>query len=92
MQYKYRALKNNKIVTGTIEANGMSDASAYLRRNGLFTIELKKVSSDNLLFFKSLVNFVSFNDVVDLTRQLAIMMNAGLTLIDAFDILKNDII
>src|SRR3989344_4829280 len=37
-----------------------------------------------LTFFKK----INFTDIVDLTRQLAIMLDAGLTLIDALDILK----
>lgn len=88
MQYKYKALKNDKIINGHVEAEGMQDALNYLRHNNLFTIEVKKVSTDNFAFLKALLNRVSFNDVVDLTRQLAIMLNAGLTLIDSFDILK----
>ena len=39
----------------------------------------------------SVLDRVSFNDIVDFTRQLAIMLNAGLTLIDCFDILKQQI-
>ncbi len=91
MKYRYKALKNDKIVNGSVEAEGMQDALAYLKHNGLFTIEVAKESSDSLAVLRSMLTFVSFGDIVDLTRQLAIMLNAGLTLIDAFDILKKQI-
>ncbi len=91
MQYRYKALKNDKVITGIVEADGLQDAMSYLRHNNLFTIEVKKVSNESFTAFQSYFTFVSFNDVVDLTRQLAIMLNAGLTLIDAFDILKKQV-
>lgn len=86
MFFKYKALKNNKIVEGKIESHSSIDVVNYLRNNNYFPINISAVenkSSINSLFVK-----VGFNDIVNFTRQLAIMLNAGLTLIDCFDILK----
>lgn len=91
MFYRYRALKEEKIVTGRIEANSQEDAVSYLKNNSFFPIEVKKVEFVGSSSFGILFNRIKFNDVVDLTRQLAIMLNAGLTLIDCFDILKKQI-
>lgn len=89
MLYKYRALKNNKIITQKIEADNVEAVVTYLKRNNLTPIEITKAQSTNQSF--SILNKVSFTDIVDLTRQLAIMLNAGLTLIDSFDIMKKQI-
>lgn len=90
MFFSYKALKNNKIVRGKIEANSETDALVFLKNSNLFPIQVKLADSSNSimgLFFGR----VSFTDIVDFTRQLAIMLNAGLTLIDCLDIFKKQI-
>lgn len=86
MFFKYKALKNNKIVEGKIESHSTVDVVNYLRNNNFFPINITAVENHNSL--NNLFVKVGFNDIVDFTRQLAIMLNAGLTLIDCFDILK----
>ncbi|NMB83764.1 type II secretion system F family protein [Candidatus Roizmanbacteria bacterium] len=90
-RFKYRAFKDNKIFSKTIEAENESGVVNYLKINGYFPLEVKKDEPISLSLFGFITNRVSFNDVVDLTRQLAIMLNAGLTLVDCFDILKKQI-
>lgn len=87
MFFYYKAVKENKIVKGKVEANTEYDALEYLRKSNLFPIQVKSGSSNDSLL-SSIFGNIGFNDVVDLTRQLAIMLNAGLTLIDCIDILK----
>ena len=87
MLYKYRAIKDNKKITSKIEADSESSVVNYLNENGYFPLDIKLVGKD-LSFLESKLNRVSFSDVVDFTRQLAIMLNAGLTLVDALDILQ----
>jgi len=89
MLFKYKALNNNKIVIKKIEADNVDVVVGYLKKNNLIPIKIEKVQSTtiNLAF----LNKVGFTDIVDLTRQLAIMLNAGLTLIDSFDIMKKQI-
>jgi len=90
MRFTYKALKNDKIITKSIEAYSENDVVAFLRKNEYIPIEIKKdeqlLPQLNLLFDK-----VSFVDIVDFTRQLAIMLNAGLTLVDSFAILEKQI-
>ena len=88
MLFSYRALKRNTTVVGTIDANSQSEVAVYLRNNGLFPISIEAKTDSFFVPFLQFFSRVSFTDIVDLTRQLAIMLNAGLTLIDAFDILK----
>lgn len=90
MKYTYRALKDDKIVSKTIEAYSENDVIAFLRKNEYMPIEIKK---EEQLFpqLNSFFDKVSFVDIVDFTRQLAIMLNAGLTLVDSFAILEKQI-
>lgn len=88
MEFTYKAIKENKPTSGTIEAESQEKAMAYLRSGGLVILDLhqraKPVTSSLTSFFSK----VAFNDIVDTTRQLAIMLNSGLTIIDSLDILK----
>jgi len=87
MHYWYKALKNNKVMTATIDSRNEGDVILFLKKNGYLPIEIKK--ADSLLpRLEVLFNKVTFTDVVDFTRQLAIMLNAGLTLVDCFNILE----
>lgn len=89
MLFQYRALKDNKIITSKIEAENEQAVLQYLKKNAIFPLEIKKPQSKmNLPWLASLFNQVSFNEVVGFTRQLSIMLNAGLTLTDSFEILK----
>jgi type IV pilus assembly protein PilC len=90
MQYWYKALKKDKVVTATIESNSPHEVVFFLKRNGYIPIEIKKVESI-MPKIEAMFNQVNFTDVVDFTRQLAIMLNAGLTLIDCFNILEKQI-
>jgi type IV pilus assembly protein PilC len=87
MQFSYRALKEGKIISQTITADSEQEVIKYLREKHYFPIEIKELRSkgNNPLGF--LFDKISFNDITDFTRQIAIMLNAGLTLIDSFNIL-----
>jgi type II secretory pathway component PulF len=87
MQYVYRALKGEKTVNGKIEANNVDEAVSLLKAGGYFPIEVK-VESKSSSSLASLMDRVTFADVVNFTRQLSIMLNAGITVIEAFDIFK----
>lgn len=91
MLFWYKALKNNKQITGKIEANDQREVVAFLKSNGNFPLEIKKVD----LAKNSLVSFitdrVSVSDISYLTRQLAIMINAGMTLVDGVEIIRRQV-
>lgn len=91
MIFTYRAFKKGKIMTGKIEAADEADALNYLKNNSYFPIQIRRADSSSQSLFNFLFNKVTFTDIVDLTRQLAIMLNAGLTLIDCFDIIKKQV-
>lgn len=88
MIYKYKALKNNKIVINEIEGSDEKFVANLLLEKGYFPISIEPVLKKNPSLFSFLINRITFNDIVDFTRQLAIMTNAGLTLIQSLEILK----
>lgn len=90
MKYIYKAIKNNKIISGTINAETEEKVREYLASQGCFIIQIKH-KTDFKQQFQTIFNTVSFNDIVDITRQIAIMLNAGLTLIESLGILKKQI-
>ena len=88
MQFKYKAIKNGKIVTDTIQAESEERVLNFLKSNNYFPVSVRRADISGI----PLANFfsqVNFNDIVDFTRQLSIMLEAGLTLIDALEILKS---
>jgi len=45
MQYQYKALKNNKIITKKIEAESEKSVIDFLRNNNYFPIDVKEVKA-----------------------------------------------
>lgn len=90
MKFKYKAIKNKKIVYGSLNAESRDKVRDYLSSQGFFIVEIKQ-QTDLKKQFQGLTDSTSFNDVVDLTRQIAIMLNAGLTLIESLSILKKQL-
>ena len=88
MFFQYKALKDGKTIVKKIEAASSEAVIDYLQRNGYFPISVEKVKELSLSFLDNLTQQVNFNDIVNFTRQVAIMLNAGLTLIDSLEILK----
>jgi type IV pilus assembly protein PilC len=71
--------KSGKTQQGEIRAAGDHIVLAQLRRQGLQQVSVKKVSSRG-------GKRVSEKDITIFTRQLAVMMKAGVPLLQAFDI------
>src|SRR5579862_7166321 len=71
--------KSGKTQQGEIRAAGDHIVLAQLRRQGLLQVSVKKVSSRG-------GKKISEKDITIFTRQLAVMMKAGVPLLQAFDI------
>lgn len=72
---------------GEIEAADLHSAVMILRGKGLVLISVTPKSLPAGSFFTKFFNKVPFNQIVTLTRQLATMVSAGLTLSESVDIL-----
>ncbi len=88
MLFKYRAVKDNQIFEKKIEANSIDAVVDYLQRNNYIPISIEPIKIKQSSFLNFFNNKLNFNDIVDFTRQIAIMLNAGLTIIDSLEILK----
>jgi type IV pilus assembly protein PilC len=71
--------KSGKVVRGEVRAGGESTVSANLRRQGIQVTSVKKVRSRG-------GKRITDKDITFFTRQLAVMMKAGVPLLQAFDI------
>jgi len=91
MQYTFRAIKDNVTVSKKITADSEKAVVKYLRENGYFPVEIRARGGSGVGIFSEFFDKISFNDIVDFTRQIAIMLNAGLTLVDSFAILKKQV-
>jgi type IV pilus assembly protein PilC len=71
--------KAGKVVKGEVRAGGESTVAANLRRQGIQVQSIKKVSQRG-------GKKITEKDITIFTRQLAVMMKAGVPLLQAFDI------
>jgi len=71
--------KTGKVIRGEVRAGGEHVVLAQLRRQGVQQISVKKVSSRG-------GKKITDKDITMFTRQLAVMMKAGVPLLQAFDI------
>ncbi len=74
---------------GEIETSAENQAANILMRKRLIIISLKIKSERKGGYFDRFIHRVSFSDVVIFTRQLATMIQAGLVLSEALDILED---
>ncbi len=72
---------------GTIETVDPSQAARLLIKKGLVVISVKEQEEGGKKAFDKYLNRVSFSDLVVATRQLATMIESGLVLSEALDIL-----
>lgn len=88
-RYSYKAKdKSGQVVKGEVEASNEQSAAKLLQQKGLVVIEIKPARGGLTAIFSSLRNRISSDDVANFTRQLSTMVNAGLPIIDALAILR----
>ncbi len=86
--FKYK-VKNqySDTVSGKVEAVTIEAAAAELSSRGLLVINLQPLSDDSFSVLKGVLMGVKQDDIVNLTRQLATMITAGLPLAGGLSIL-----
>lgn len=90
MRLYYRAVtQDGKTIRGLIEARDIAEAASYLRKHQLVPVKIIAETKTGLSRFFPFLNRTKSSDVVFFTRQLASMITSGLTLIQALNILKN---
>ncbi len=91
MKFLYKVVDKNKVIRGKIEAENKEKVIEYLKLKNLIIVEIEPQKRPLSQLSQSVFSKVSFTDIVDLTRQLAIMLNAGLTIMDCLDIIKKQV-
>lgn len=90
MRLYYRAVtQDGKTIRGLIEARDIKEAAEYLRKHQLVPVKIIPEAQRGFARFFPFLNQTKSSDVVFFTRQLASMITSGLTLIQALNILKN---
>lgn len=89
MRLSYKAIgKDGKHVSGLVEAKDISEAATYLRTRQLLPIKITKKEKSKMLETIPFLQRSKSSDLVFFTRQLSTMLTSGLTLIQALEILK----
>lgn len=73
--------------TGTIETSDLRNVARILSKKGYVVISIKEKKDAQIKLFDKFFNRVSFSELVMMTRELATMVQAGLVLSEAIDIL-----
>src|SRR5438034_9588188 len=84
--YTARTLKGD-LVVDEIDLPTRDDVIAHLRKNRLVVVQVRAAPKEFKFSFK-LGGGVKIRDVVVFTRQFSTMINAGLPLVQALDILS----
>lgn len=85
------ASQDGKIVHGLIEAKDTAEAATYLRKKNLIPISITQHKENPLASFLITGGKFTASDLSFFTRQIASMLTAGLTLIQALGVLQNQI-
>lgn len=88
--FEYQAKdEKGKTVKGKVEANDVDQAARILRDRNLVIVKLVEfVQAEELSFVRGYFDRVQHDDIVEFTRQLATMVEAGLPLTDALSLLR----
>lgn len=88
--YQYTAKNSNaQSVNGTLEAESQAEAENILHSKGLMIVSLKNIP--DRLIKKTRDRKVSLDALVIFSRQLATMIDSGITLVAALEILRDQI-
>ncbi len=91
MKITYRATsKDGKITQGVLEARDVNEAVGFLRGKGMLPLSVRQIAT-NSFSFSQLFQKSSTEDLVLFTRQLSSILSSGLTLMQALNILKEQV-
>lgn len=88
-EFAYTARKvSGGIESGSIESDTQMEASVALRNRGLIVLSLQEGKAKKGLNFAIKRNKVPFKEKIIFTRQLSVMIRAGLSIVKALDALQ----
>src|SRR5258708_567256 len=90
MKLTYKAATTKgKILHGVLEAKDTKEAAYFLRKKDLIPVSITAESTQDIGKIFPFLKRHKIKDLILFTRQLASMLNSGLTLIQALNILNN---
>lgn len=91
-KFSYR-VKNSlgKTITGTLDAPDSKSVSAILRKEGFFVVNIQQSYTGSLLslLLSPFQGKIGFSELTTFTRQISVMISAGLTISDSLASLRN---
>lgn len=93
MKLYYRAVtQDGKTIRGLIEARDEKEAAIYLRNHQLIPVKISQTTPGAGIYkYFPFLRRSTSSDLIFFTRQLSTMLTSGLTLIQALNIMKNQI-
>ena len=88
--YRYRAMdKNGKRQSGKVEKETNEQVETYLKNQSLIALDIKKLNilNKDITDFKVFAPRIKYKDLAVLCRQMAFVLDAGILIGDAMDIL-----
>ena len=89
-KYKYTAVNvNKKKFTGVFLADNVNELKSQLAKQGLYLTSSKVVKNSKPSWALSLSGKIPIKDLTTFARQFAIMINAGISIVDSIGSLKS---
>lgn len=90
MRLYYRAVtQDGKTIRGLVDAKDVNEAANYLRKHQFIPVQIIPENKTGLIHFFPFLKKIKAGDLGFFTRQLSSMITAGLTLVQALNVLKN---
>lgn len=91
MLFEYTAIDlHHRKIKGILEAVNEQEVKMLLKEKKLFIVDIQERSSAlPFQFGQKPKGKLNFNQLVDFTRQMGIMINAGLSIVDSLNIIAN---
>ncbi len=87
--YKYKAITNEgKTFEGTYNAKNKEEVILMLRENKYYPVNIKETEEEKDIRNLQIFNSVKIKDIAIFCRQFYTMLNAGVTIINCLDILR----
>lgn len=91
-KFRYEVVDaKGKVTTGVVEANNVNDASRLLKADGKYIASIKADSGASFLNADISSPKLKTKDLVIISRQLASLLSAGITIIRALDMLYQQV-
>lgn len=91
MQYRFKAISSDGSVhSGVLEAESQESVVLYLQENGQFPLAIHEASKNQSHWIVRHRNsFLKTNILISLIDQMAVLVNAGMPLENALDVIRN---